>query len=55
MRLSLARTRLIFEPRDLWVGVYWDAVRDEGYGGYNVYVCLVPMLPIFMQWRYTRD
>lgn len=46
---------VVFEPRDLWVGVYWN--RDE-YGSSNwrtrrlrVYVCIVPMLPIV----FTRE
>ena len=31
-------TELRFEPRDLWVGVFWDRRPD----GLHVYVCLVP-------------
>lgn len=30
----------MFEPRDLWVGVFWDR-RDDGL---HVYVCLFPTL-----------
>lgn len=33
---------LLFEPRDLWVGVYWD----KGVSSLLVYICLVPVLPI---------
>jgi hypothetical protein len=46
-----------FEPRDLWVGVYWS--RDE-YGSRNwrtrrlrVFVCIIPMLPIVF--TFERD
>jgi hypothetical protein len=46
-----------FEPRDLWVGVYWS--RDE-YGSINwrtrrlrVFVCIIPMLPIIF--TFERD
>ena len=35
-----------FEPRDMWFGVYWNKEQD-----YNeIYVCLVPMLPIRFLW-----
>lgn len=33
----------LFEPRDLWIGVYWT-VRDERL--LLVYICLVPTLVI---------
>jgi hypothetical protein len=39
--------RLLWEPRDMWVGVYWT--RDEVAPGVpllTVYVCVVPCLPI---------
>ncbi len=32
------RLRLEFKPQDCWIGVFWK--RD------NVWICLVPMLPI---------
>lgn len=31
-----------FEPRDLWVGVFWDRRHD----GLHIYVCLLPTLVI---------
>lgn len=40
-----ARVRVQFEPRDLWIGVYWD----KRVLLLNVYVCLLPMLPIRVQ------
>jgi hypothetical protein len=33
------RFEVLFEPRDLWVGVFWDLSR-----GLDVYVCPVPTL-----------
>jgi hypothetical protein len=39
---------LAFEPRDLWVGVYWTRVpRGSYYRAHTkVYVCLLPTLPV---------
>lgn len=34
---------LVFEPRDLWVGLYWTWETETML---NLYVCLLPMLPI---------
>lgn len=33
-----------FEPRDLWVGLYWDRKRDS----LHFYVCPVPTLVIHL-------
>jgi hypothetical protein len=35
-----------FEPRDIWIGVYWHRIVDDGWNALFVYVCIVPMLPI---------
>jgi hypothetical protein len=37
------RTVLLLEPRDCWVGVYWDSTY--------VYICLLPCLPLRIQHR----
>jgi hypothetical protein len=47
---------LLWEPRDLWVGVYWDYVPlphkvSSADFGWRVYVCLVPLVPILFWWR----
>lgn len=41
---------LLFEPRDLWIGVYWK--KDCTHG--HVYICLIPMLPILVTWLRRR-
>lgn len=66
MRLSVR-----FEPRDVWIGVYWkrylglayerpsDAYsqsydRARGIGRqdrYEVFVCILPLLPIRIEWK----
>ena len=46
------RAQLIFEPRDLWLGVYWDRPMplEMGYGflmrTLHIYICVVPCLPL---------
>ena len=44
-----AGVRLIFDRRDVWVGVYFD----RGIGGVRqqLYICLLPMLPINVWWQ----
>lgn len=44
--------KVIFEPRDVWIGCYWDWKREPDYtltGGFSIrrlylYFCLVPMV-----------
>lgn len=34
-----------FEPRDLWIGVYWTrAIGVDGRSELHLYVCLLPTL-----------
>lgn len=43
--------KLEFKPRDLWIGVYWE--REERlfiWNLYNVWICLIPTLPIHVSW-----
>ena len=42
--------RLIWEPRDFWIGVYWERVYEVYERGFDLYVCLVPMFPIRISW-----
>lgn len=61
------RVRIRFEPRDCWIGVFWrwtcpvhDAEAIEP-GGlrykkvWDVYICLVPMLPVHIHWEVVRE
>lgn len=53
------RVRAFFEPRDLWVGVFWTvdthALNDEWrvvpQRVLRVYVCILPCFPILVTWR----
>lgn len=40
-----------FEPRDLWVGVFWDMQGRPGglLRSFRLYVCLVPMIPLWLR------
>ena len=44
MRRIWIEAEIRFEPRDIWVGVYWKAFPSA----VEFYVCLVPMLPIYL-------
>ena len=46
LRYRRLSVELIFEPRDLWIGVFWDRLALL----VNVYVCIVPMLPLRFVW-----
>jgi hypothetical protein len=35
-----------FEPRDIWIGVYWNRMTDDECSVLHIYICLVPMVPI---------
>jgi hypothetical protein len=56
--------RLLWEPRDIWLGVFWNRVDDQvilhasetgkspEYPTYLlVYICLVPCVPFCVAWR----
>lgn len=45
-----------FEPRDLWVGAYWDFYPyiwnpdQSEHWVFDLYVCLIPCLPLHLRW-----
>lgn len=52
--------KIKFEPRDIWVGVYWTTlhrskqwkVKPPVNNWLDVYICCVPMLPIKLRiWK----
>ena len=56
LRLEVGSSiELKFVPQDIWVGVYWK--RDVFYedAAWDVYVCLVPMLPIHFSWVHCNS
>jgi len=40
-----------FEPRDMWVGVYWNRWRGLDRHWLSVYVCPVPTLVVRVDFR----
>lgn len=44
--------RWLWEPRDVWVGVFWNRVQLGDYGDefLVVYVAVLPCLPLSIVW-----
>jgi len=38
--------KIKFEPRDLWVGVYWNKWECMAGKYIDIYICILPMFPI---------
>ena len=49
--LFRAECRLRFEPRDLWVGVYWEREHWPA-EVLEVFICLVPCFPPRLRWAF---
>lgn len=48
---KLRSVRMLWEPRDLWVGAYW---RMDGWGvvrELTIYLCILPCVSLKMVWR----
>jgi hypothetical protein len=45
------RIRLEFKPQDLWIGAFWRRSIDV----LDVWVCLIPCLPIHLRWAGRLD
>ena len=45
--------RLLWEPRDMWIGVFWNRVQAGGPADrfVFVYVCVIPCLPLVLAVR----
>lgn len=44
-----------FEPRDLWVGVYWNFDKDYREKVFCVYICIIPLFPIMLKFQKKID
>jgi hypothetical protein len=40
---------LEFNPQDLWFGVFWRSGRDAGSHTLDLWVCLLPCLPLHIR------
>jgi hypothetical protein len=47
------RARLEFKKRDCWIGAYWDDDPDYMPLSGNLWICLLPMLPLHIWWWAT--
>lgn len=51
----MPKISMYFEPRDIWIGVYWNktesltALVDFLY----VYICIIPCFPIRLVWKWN--
>jgi hypothetical protein len=60
VRLRLEGVGFEWEPRDLWIGVYWrgkrltvaetDCAKVVNVRLYDLWVCLLPCLPLHVRW-----
>lgn len=44
---------LHFEPRDLWFGVYWDRPDVAWRYALDIYICVLPCLPLKLSPRWA--
>lgn len=42
--------RLEWKVQDCWLGVFWKR-ETAAFGGLDVWVCLLPMVPIHFGWK----
>jgi hypothetical protein len=39
-----------FNPHDIWIGIYWRRSTSLWRQITDIYVCVLPMLPIHISW-----
>lgn len=53
------KAKLEWQPRDLWVGIYWRAVALKTvtweYRALHVWVCILPCIPIHLTFRREKE
>lgn len=56
MKVIIGKPRIRFEPRDIWIGVYWKFSRwsREPQSDLYIYVCFVPMLPLIFHLHFIN-
>lgn len=52
-RLPRLWWEFIWEPRDLWVGVYWTRPDVKWRHAVDIYLCAVPCLPLKLRLRWA--
>lgn len=57
------QARLEFKPQDLWIGIFWKKAvegrpdyspSENWWHKYDLWICLVPMLPLHLTWRIKK-
>ena len=38
--------KIKFKLKDFWIGVYWERSTDIMNRGLNIYICILPCIPI---------
>jgi hypothetical protein len=47
---QLRGVRVLFEPRNIWIGVYWTERFWVNGPGLDIYICLLPCFPLLLRW-----